>query len=261
MNHINEQNFIIDNRIDNAIKSNSDTLNLTDCNVHVLPTVVLKLRNSLEILCLTNNKIIQFPEWLEKFEQLRELYLEDNEISFPIQLSNECELSTNLSYLSLNNNPITILTESFFQLKNLTFLHLRKCSLNEIPNLFDSFNQLEKLILSENQLKSLPDSLCQCSSIKWLDISMNQFVSIPNVNKLCQLSYFDVSNNYIEELLDIQLPNSLNRILLSNNPIVTLTDDFILNTTQLDLIDLQNTKVSIDDQTKIRTLSHILFSK
>ena len=85
-----------------------------------------------------------------------------------------------LTDLQLFNNKLTSLPDSFGNLRCLRVLYLSVNKLTSLPDSFGNLSLLSTLALHENQLRFLPDSLENLSALKYLNLERNQLKSLPH---------------------------------------------------------------------------------
>jgi len=151
------------------------TLNCSDNNLTVLPS---NLPESLQELDYSNNKLTELPSNLP--ESLRGLYCRNNNLT-----SLPSNLPESLRGLDCSNNDLT-----------------------ELPSRLPE--SLQKLYCSDNNLTSLPPSLPE--SLQQIWCYNNKLTSLPiNLHELRNLTYVCYSNNEIE-YIPPQTTRFLNRL-------------------------------------------------
>ena len=110
-------------------------------------------------------QIHTLPESIGNLDDLRKLYLEENNISIlPDSFSN----LTALVQLYISFNQLTELPENFGNLDNLYILDLGYNSINNLPDSFLDLSSLTYLWLFNNELSSLPENFCSLD-LNWSD--------------------------------------------------------------------------------------------
>ena len=105
------------------------------------------------------------PESIGNLDDLRKLYLEENNItSLPDSFSN----LTALVQLYISFNQLTSLPNDFGNLENLYILDLGYNSINDLPDSFLDLNSLTYLWLFNNELSNLPENFCSLD-LNWDD--------------------------------------------------------------------------------------------
>lgn len=129
-------------------------LNLSENDITELSSD-LEFWKKLEVLNLSRNKLTNLPQQLCKLNQLRRLYLNDNQLDFdgiPSGIGKLCNLET----FSASNNHLEMIPEG-----------LCRCG------------SLKKLNLSSNRLITLPDAIHLLSDLDQLDLRNNPNLIMP----------------------------------------------------------------------------------
>jgi Leucine-rich repeat (LRR) protein len=216
--------------------SHSDTLNLSNRRLKVLPILIQK-QSQLKFLYLDDNELIFVPE-IGELNQLEEISIENNQLTMIPE--SFCNLK-NLRCLNLSKNRISSINSSIFNcLENLTSLWLNNCELMFLPREIGNLKSLEKLGLKFNSIQTIPEELGLLNKLKWLNAEKNELISLPSQFKnLKNLNYLNLSRNKFEQFpTEIPLQN-MSILILSNNLIKSLKDDEILNLSVLEKVDLR----------------------
>ncbi|KAB8028495.1 leucine-rich repeat domain-containing protein [Fluviispira multicolorata] len=149
---------------------------------------------SVELLNLNKNNIEDIS-YLGNFKNLRELWLQDNKISI---ISDSFANLTGLKVLDLSKNNITEIPDSFFRLTNLTVLNLNRNKLKMIPESIAQLKNLEKLYLNGKSRKTLKN---KCLS--FFGLQNGEITTIPeSLTTLSKLRVLDLSYNLISDIPD-----------------------------------------------------------
>lgn len=102
-----------------------------------------------------------------------------------------------LTELTLSNNQLTSLPESFGNLAQLKALNLSNNQLTSLPESFGNLIQLQGLNISGNQLISLPISFGNLIKLQHVRLSRNQLISLPESfgNLQRYIVLIDIHNN------------------------------------------------------------------
>ncbi|GFT16556.1 protein toll [Trichonephila clavipes] len=154
-------------------------------------------------------------------------------------------ISETLQHLTLNDNKINVLPESFLknftQLKNLFLSDNRLRTLPE--GIFSEVTTLVTLDISSNLLENLPEKLFQnLTSLEALYLYRNKLKSLPEgiFKTLSKLKALDLADNNLMLLQDDIFAglSSLNHIRLRANWLMTLSKDLFQSSPNLKAIDL-----------------------
>jgi Leucine-rich repeat (LRR) protein len=255
---------IIEKRLVNS--TSIETINLCNRNLKELPQLIIEAKgiNDLKYLYLDNNELIFVPE-IGRFSQLEELTLENNRLT--LIPDTYCNLK-NLKSLNLSKNSFKMIGQNLFKnLKYLNILWLNSCELMCLPNEICSLMWLEKLGLISNSLTHLPSQFGQLKNLKWLNLKQNKLDNLPETfQNLKMLAYLNLSENKFTKNPKVthELVN-LNVLNLSNNLINTFSEDDIVGLANLTTIDLRlnpfldSTKLPFrNDNSKLfKQLSHV----
>jgi Leucine-rich repeat (LRR) protein len=225
--------------IQHIIDTKEPSLNLSNRSLRAVPASV-SLCSFLQNLYLNNNELIIPP--LEQFSSLinlETLSLEQNQLTIlPDTLWNLISLTR----LNLSHNPLGQIPLEIGQLKNLHELWLTNLNLYDIPlNIFSHLNQLEKLSLKSNHLQQLPIDIGQLIELRWLSLEDNELNDLPDCLQDClNLSYLNLNgNHFIHIPIVIGKISSLNIVCLQRNAIAEINDDTLLMFSNMTKVDLR----------------------
>ncbi|ENN70671.1 hypothetical protein YQE_00124, partial [Dendroctonus ponderosae] len=153
-----------------------ETLYIIDIQRCSLDKGILHL-NKLKILNLSNNRIENLPEELNKLSNLRELNISHNLLGRTSVKQwhwiGGC-LSKNLNLLDLSYNNLSCVPDQLVKLYSLHTLHLSYNNLVALPVGIGSLKQLKIFSASNNSLTILPGSIKKLR-LQSIDISGNKF--------------------------------------------------------------------------------------
>ncbi|OWR53488.1 leucine-rich transmembrane protein [Danaus plexippus plexippus] len=240
---------------------NMDNLIHLDCSYRGLSELPDGLDYNAQVLILSNNNFVDFPDGLEKFNNVQSLDLSGNLLTTPLpryfqnwadlkilNLSNNnyiSWLSSNHIFtivrLDLSKNKINnIEGDAFAKMPRLVFLELSENRIDNLPNgIFSKATRLEIVILSRNYFSELPRF--ESVSLRNLHVSSCQITTL-DVNALSEmrsLLELDLSINQLESIPDNLASNSLQELDLSYNGIDTLTDLTFSSLPHLAVLDLR----------------------
>ncbi|MBO1352345.1 MAG: leucine-rich repeat domain-containing protein [Hormoscilla sp. GUM202] len=209
-------------RIDQARRDGSTTLDLSRMGLTKVPEAIGKLTN-LQELNLSYNQISSLPEVLVKLTSLQRLYLMENQIS---SLPEGLEKLTSLQELILCFNQISSLPEGLGKLTSLQKLNLSGNEISSLPEGLGKLTSLQELILYTNKISSLPEGLGKLTSLQKLNLSGNEISSLPEgLGKLTSLQELILYTNKISSLPEgLGKLTSLQKLNLSGNEISSLPE-------------------------------------
>jgi Leucine-rich repeat (LRR) protein len=229
----------IEKYIQHIIDTKETSLNLSNRSLRAVPFSV-SLCSFLQNLYLNNNELIIPPsEQFSSLINLESLSLEQNQLTIlPDTLWNLISLTR----LNLSHNPLGQIPLELSQLKNLHELWLTNINLYDIPlNIFSHLNQLEKLSLKSNHLQRLPIDIGQLIELHWLSLEDNELNDLPDCLQDCSnLSYLNLNgNHFIHIPIVIGKFSSLNIVCLQRNAIAEINDDTLIMFSNMTKVDLR----------------------
>lgn len=148
----------------------------------------------------------QDSKFINKIRTLQELNLSNDKSKKNCNsLRNGDELFENhnwahsLQVLKLNSLYLSIVSEKIISLINLRILELRDNNLMWLPDSITGLINLEELDVSHNCITYLPSDLHILKKIKTLKVQYNQLCRLPDMNGMCNLQYFDLYENLLED--------------------------------------------------------------
>lgn len=204
---------------------NLKKLNITDCDLHVLPDSVVR-NFGLQELSVSDNKLSMLPASLSGLTRLQKLRLAKNELRglpFPDSLP---ELSS-LEYLDISRNSLTSLQARICELPNLQTLNISENHLQFIPPEFGKFAKLESLNASKNVIEELPREMGRARTLKNLNFRNNNLEALGSwIEQLQELTTLNLAENNISYFpIEISHLYKLTTLDLSKNFISSLPDD------------------------------------
>ncbi|KAI0436910.1 RAM signaling pathway protein [Xylaria telfairii] len=130
------------------------TIDLSRLNIQYLPDEVVDIiKNELERLALSHNKLTSFPARFSECTSLRYLNVRNNRIEkFPLEL---CDLKS-LEILDLGRNRIHVLPREIARLTSLKVLAVQKNQIEELPLCLADMGSLQVLKLDGNNIMFPP---------------------------------------------------------------------------------------------------------
>lgn len=163
------------------------------------PREILDLADSLEVLDLSNNKLSELPDDLDRLVNMRILFLTSNAFTSIPAILAACP---KLEMISFKSNKLTQFDEDVLPLDTL-WLILTDNQLTGLPDSMGKLYRLQKLALAGNCLTQLPESMAQCKNLELARLSANQFSEMPDwlfeMPKLAWLAFSGNEFNRVEE--------------------------------------------------------------
>lgn len=140
------------------------------------------------------------PDFLHHFHNLCRLDLSKNALkSFDLDVS----FMPNLLFLDLCGNQLTELPSSLSN-SNLRTLILGTNSLVNFDTIIPSLIHLD---LSYNMLESISEDFCKLQNLDSLLLNNNYLIEVPEGMTELNISYLDISNNFINSVLAVAAPS------------------------------------------------------
>lgn len=182
------------------------------------------------------------PDNIYTLEYLSELYLLDNSIE---TISDKIGNMQSLRCLNLGNNNITNIPITFCNLINLECLGFNNNPIKNVDNKICNLIKLKKLLLNNCSLTHI-DSFENLENLEGLDLANNpKLHCVPKFSKYAKLSDFCLDNVGLntlpEHLFELK---SLERLKISNNPVVSLPDG-IGNLINLKFLEIYKTNIEL----------------
>jgi Leucine rich repeat/Leucine Rich repeats (2 copies) len=173
-----------------------------------VPSEVLTLAESLEILNLSDNRLSDLPDWLPELKKLRVLFCSNNAFCSVPEIVGRCPA---LEMVGFKSCQISTLPAAALP-PGLRWLILTDNQLTELPPELGGCARLQKLMLSGNRLTALPPELAQCRQLELLRLGANQFAAFPDwLWDLPALAWLGVGGNPCTEIqppVDKDIPRS-----------------------------------------------------
>lgn len=152
---------------------------------------------------------------------------------------------TNLTILTINNQPIKNFPDELCNLTNLQILSMYNLHLHNISTKIHQLCNLTTLNLSSNCLSKIPNEICELFNLISLDISGNSITDLPiSFSKLINLQKLIAVKTYFDEIPQCVFSlTKLTDLDFYNNNIYKIPDD-IYKLTELYYIDLSENLIS-----------------
>ena len=222
-------------------------IDLSSNNItHMTSQMLNDLPESITIVNLTHNNIVQLKKGVIVNKHLREILLTFNSI---IEIEDDVFINTNLTTLILSHNQLTDTTFAATLPSTLTKIEVEYNNIAEISRKsFSKLNNLEVLLLNENYIMKIHrDSLRGLSGLKDLSLVSNKLVKIEAsyLKALEALEILDLKLNKISEL-DLSV-----FAVLKNIKKIVVSWNLLSNLTRRSLIDLPDSLEVLDLQSNI----------
>lgn len=162
------------------------------CELTEFPKEIFELKDTLEILDLSNNHLSSLPNNFSDFKKLKIAFFSDNDfVSFPEVLA-KCP---SLTMIGFKSNKINHIPENAFPV-DLQWLILTNNRITEIPKSIGKAHKLQKVAFAGNQIKALPVEMANCKNLELLRIAANQLTEFPQwLLSLPRLSWLAYAGN------------------------------------------------------------------
>uniref|UniRef100_H3B970 Leucine rich repeats and immunoglobulin like domains 3 n=1 Tax=Latimeria chalumnae TaxID=7897 RepID=H3B970_LATCH len=233
----------------------------------------LKPFQSLEVLDLSNNNILELKNTSFPQLQLKYVYINNNKIT---SMEPGCfdSLSSTLEVLKLNRNRISVIPPKMFKLPQLQYLELNRNRIKRVDGLtFHGLGALKSLKMQRNSISKLMDgAFWGLSNMKVLQLDYNNLTKVTKgwLYGLLMLEQLHLSQNAIsristdawefcQKLSELDLTyNQLTRLdescfvglsllselFLGNNKVNYIADDAFQGLSMLCTLDLRNNEIS-----------------
>ena len=146
-------------------------LDLRGCGLTRLPPDVLGLADTLQVLDLSGNALVDLPDGLASLRRLQVLFASDNLFTTLPAVLGRCPA---LQLIGFKANRIhTVPAESLPP--TLRWLILTDNQIDVLPESLGRCAPLQKLMLAGNRLHHLPDSLARCQRLELVRLAANRF--------------------------------------------------------------------------------------
>lgn len=178
------------------------------------PREILELADSLEILDLSNNKLSELPDDLDRLVNMRILFLTSNAFTSIPAILAACP---KLEMISFKSNKLTQFDEDVLPV-DTRWLILTDNQITRLPESMGKLHRLQKLALAGNCLTQLPETMAQCKNLELARLSANQFGEMPDwlfeMPKLAWLAFSGNEFNRVAE--DSEIISSVPEVPLAN---------------------------------------------
>ena len=260
-------------------------LSLSNNQIREVQATTFRNTSQLLVLDISNNNLDKIPESLRYLTNLQTLDIGDN----MVESISDSPLTgmTGLWRLQLHGNRIRNISQSVFtRLRTLQIVDLSRNEisrlqrgtfdqnqqlravrldgnvLEEIDGVFNNLPQLIWLNVSQNIIKNFDYSLVP-RTLHWLDLSHNKITDLGNYFDLSgdlQLTYLNAGFNRLTSLAPVNVPDSVETLLLNDNNIAELMPYTFFKKSKLVKVDLSVNELSSISQTSLRLSSEVSFT-
>ncbi|XP_051874428.1 leucine-rich repeat and IQ domain-containing protein 4-like isoform X2 [Pristis pectinata] len=167
-----------------AFPASLTELAVSENQLHIFPTAICNLADSLQLLYLKNTQLKKLSCCFSNLTEIRLLDLSQNPLRyFPKQICDlaqmemlsldDSKLKENLKELYIENNEIEFLPSTIGLLQNLTVLDCHENRLLKIPDSISDIHGLQKLLLNCNRISLLPENLDHLQNLEILSLERN----------------------------------------------------------------------------------------
>lgn len=157
-----------------ATASKTGVFKLSD-RLDKFPSKLYELSSVIRSLDLSENRLCELPDDIDKFKILKHLRLNKNRLAV---IPESVGALLKLESISLSDNSLRSIPLSFGNLTHLTKINMSGNCLSELPDVFSQLHRLDVLDLSRNLLQNIPDHV---QFVQAVELILNQ-------NQISQLS-------------------------------------------------------------------------
>ena len=235
---------------------------------------------SLLRLDLSGNNLQEVPKSLRFLKNLQRLYLNDNSISSLDDIAltqlwwlemrgnkvgnisaDALQSLQSLQILDLSNNKIEEVERGAFDFtKLIRAVRLDGNYLTRMDNLFHQLPNLAWLNISDNQIEMFDYAMVP-RKLEWLDLHKNKIQSLENyfgIDDGTTLKHIDAGFNLISSIGPLNVPKSVEILLLNDNDISSITAYTFSEKSNLKKVDLSVNKMEAVDRNSIRIASNLI---
>ncbi|KAG9284485.1 hypothetical protein G9A89_014089 [Geosiphon pyriformis] len=214
-------------------------------NLQTIPIFLYRYAFAIRSLDISQNLMLDLPtDFIQSCEQLRELYLSQNDLDRVPQSVRVAQL---LSKLNLSSNRLRELEHARLDsITGLENLQLGNNQLQKLPQHFARMSSLSSLNISNNDFTTFPLIICELIKLEELDISFNHIVTLPQeIENLIFLERFIAIGNKITGALPSSFGKlgKLRHLNLSHNEIQNI--EILTECQNLEYLFLESNNVSI----------------
>lgn len=162
------------------------------CGLDQVPTDVMALADTLEVLNLTGNRLSSLPPDLGRLRKLRIIFCSSNAFTDLPEVLGDCPA---LEMVGFKANGIREVPAAALPAR-LRWLILTDNAIEHLPDELAARPALQKLMLAGNRLTALPEALAGAPALELLRISANRLSALPRwLTELPRLAWLAVEGN------------------------------------------------------------------
>lgn len=146
-------------------------------NLTEFPEQIYDLADSLEVLDLSGNQLVELPADLYRLNNLKILFCSDNCFTRLPDVLGACP---KLEMIGFKHNQISLVPSDSLP-KQTRWLILTDNQIEALPDSIGELSRLQKLALAGNRLTRLPASIAHCKKLELVRLSANQLTEFPDV--------------------------------------------------------------------------------
>ncbi|PMH46166.1 protein kinase [Vibrio sp. 10N.286.49.B3] len=157
-----------------------------------LPAEILQLADTLEILDVSNNQLLDLPAFISQLPHLKIVFASNNLFTHLPPVLGQCD---QLEMIGFKSNQIKTVAKEALPAK-LRWLILTDNQLTSLPDELGHRHRLQKLALAGNQLTHLPETMAQLDKLELIRLSANQLTAFPaQLLRLPKLAWLAFAGN------------------------------------------------------------------
>lgn len=162
------------------------------CGLQRLPPEVFDLADSLEVLNLSGNQLVDLPDDLPRLHRLKVIFCSDNAFTHLPPVLGACH---QLQVVGFKANRITTVPGDALPTK-LRWLILTDNAIDHLPVELGARPALQKLMLAGNRLPALPATLAGATQLELVRLAANRLTQVPGwLTALPRLSWLALAGN------------------------------------------------------------------
>ncbi|XP_049955044.1 toll-like receptor 6 [Schistocerca serialis cubense] len=212
-------------------------LNLEHNGIDTITEGAFSALSNLHVLTLSHNKLAHVDYYyFSGLFVVNQLYLDNNKLTAIHQRA--FENCTHLQDLGLSNNLLTVVPAALGSFANNPLLRMLRLDGNQLTDISGIVSHLPGLIwlnVSNNRIEWFDYSFVP-HSLQWLDLHKNKLKELRNyyeTGSTLRLLMIDASFNYITEIGESSLPDSVEVVFLNNNRITSVAPNTFIKKTNL----------------------------